>query len=159
MYIYTQADFTLSSYWIRFTSPKNRHFEINFKILSANSIKWSNTLKQIVWLGLTIIWGWRLNGYKDFKTNSLWWHALPKINTLQQFLFLKIVSWYSKSCNYSRILFFRLFWYKRYYFHVFWCCNSTMACFPTKANINSRKLKILEKNWNKIYVFKQNMDA
>ena len=26
VYIYTQADFTLSSYWFRFTPPKNRHY-------------------------------------------------------------------------------------------------------------------------------------
>ena len=38
--------------------------------LSANNIKWSNTLKQsvgscrrIVWVHLTILWGWRLKGY------------------------------------------------------------------------------------------------
>ena len=37
--------------------------------VSANPIKWSNTLKQflassrrIVWVCLTILWGWRLEG-------------------------------------------------------------------------------------------------
>ena len=38
--------------------------------LSANPTKWSNTLKQlvgfcrrIVWVYLTIMWGWRLTGW------------------------------------------------------------------------------------------------
>ena len=44
-------------------------FANTFNPLSANPTKWSNTLKQllsnsrrIVWVWLTILWGWRLKG-------------------------------------------------------------------------------------------------
>ena len=50
---------------------------MEFNLLSANPTEWSNTLKQffgrsrrIVWVCLTIIWGWRLKGYEPFSK----WH-------------------------------------------------------------------------------------
>ena len=46
----------------------------SFNALSANPTNWSNTLKQfvgicrrIVWVCLTILWGWRLNGYTNAR--------------------------------------------------------------------------------------------
>ena len=49
---------------------------ITLNLLSANSTKWSNTLKQfvahsqrIVWACLTILWSWRLKGQKLLLIN------------------------------------------------------------------------------------------
>ena len=48
---------------------RSRESPFSFNPLCANSTKWSNTLKQfvgcwqrIVWVCLTILWGWRLKG-------------------------------------------------------------------------------------------------
>ena len=34
----------------------------NVDPLSANPTKWSGPLKQIFWVCLTVLWGWRLKG-------------------------------------------------------------------------------------------------
>ena len=52
----------------------------NINHLSANSTKWLNTLKQfvgccwrIVWLYLTILWGWRLEDKRKNTLNQHFW--------------------------------------------------------------------------------------
>ena len=70
--IYNISPYT-RSWTVIIIIPSTGHLQIlllkssNFKSLSANSTKWSNSLKQfvgysrrIVWVCLAIFWGWRL---------------------------------------------------------------------------------------------------
>ena len=75
---------------IRFVSTWNKR-KVN--PLSANPTKWSNTLKQfvgnsrrIVWVCLTILWGWRFKSYwsdtVSFKIPIIKWYISGILNKI-----------------------------------------------------------------------------
>ena len=57
---------------------------MNFNTLSANPTKWSNTLKRIVWMCLTILRGWHFKG-------SVIYHK-KKVGIILQSSFIKFFS-------------------------------------------------------------------
>ena len=102
----------LCTYFARFEKPK----KIKLNPLSANPTKWSSTIKQfvgfcrrIIWVCLTILWGWHLKGFREIFIASSLTHFEPMfsfIPVLSRVLQLKgkwkeilVRIWFSDICS------------------------------------------------------------
>ena len=96
---------------------------LSYKIipLSANPLKWSNTLKQfvgnnrrVVWVCLTIMWGWHLKGYDTKKHHSkkkCFCRPLNLSNKLKQKVWCHSIEWPPPSlCQFLSPLLVTFWW-------------------------------------------------